>query len=187
MEILVLIRIVERKNFALLTMALLNVGMTLASQCIVPIVKYVKPTLTIVLRNALVLQLVSTKATHITKEILSLAKMDVINVLVHLARFLVLKTHVDAIMKELHTMKETLSLAKILVILVLALLDKSLVRKIPVGVIMKELHTMKEMLSLVMMDAILVLVLLGKSLVLKTHVDVIMKVTHTMKETLSPV
>jgi len=160
MEILVLIRIVERKNFALLTMALLNVEMTLASQCVVPMVKYVKPTLTIVLRNALVLQLVSTKATHITKEILSLAKMDVINVLVHLARFLVLKTHVDAIMKEKLTMKETLSLAAMVVIPVLALLDKSLVLKIPVDAIMKELHTIKETLSLAMMDATVAPVLL---------------------------
>jgi hypothetical protein len=173
MEILVLIRIVERKNFALLTMALLNVGMTLASQCIVPMVKYVKPTLTIVLRNALVLQLVSTKATHITKEILSLAKMDVINVLVHLARFLVLKTHVDAIMKELHTIKETLSLAAMDVILVLVLLVRFLVQRWPVDQIlanMKVTHTMKEIPSLAKMDATVVLALLDRSIVQKMHV-----------------
>jgi hypothetical protein len=123
----VLIRIVERKNFALLTMALLNVEMILASQYIVPMVKYVRPTPTIVLRNALVLQLqilASTKAKHIRKEILSLAKMDVINVLVLLDRYLVRKIHVDAIMKELHTNKETLSLAVMDAILVPVLLEK---------------------------------------------------------------
>jgi len=166
MKILVLIRIAERKNFALLTMALLNVEMTLATQCIVPMVKYVRPTLTIVLRNALVLQLASMKATHITKEILSLAKMDVINVLVLLVRFLVQRWHVEdqilANMKAVHIKKEILSLAKIDATVVLALLDKSLVRIIHVDAIMKELHTIKETLSLAMMDAILVPVLLDK-------------------------
>jgi len=62
------------------------------------------------------------------KEIQSLAKMDVILVLVLLVRFLVPKWHVEdqrrAIMKETHTMKETLLIAKMDAILVLVLLDK---------------------------------------------------------------
>jgi len=44
------------------------------------------------------------------KETLSIAKMDVILVLALLDKFLVRKTHVDAIMKVIHTVKETLSL-----------------------------------------------------------------------------
>jgi hypothetical protein len=44
------------------------------------------------------------------KETLSIAKMDVIHVLALLDKSLVLKTHVDAIMKVIHTVKETLSL-----------------------------------------------------------------------------
>jgi len=67
------------------------------------------------------------KAAHIMKEIRSLAKMDVILVLVHLVWFLVQKWHVDQIlanMKVKHTMKEIRSLAKMVVILVLVLPDK---------------------------------------------------------------
>jgi len=90
--------------------------------------KYVRPTLSIVLRNALVLPLASMKAAHIMKEIQSLAKMDVILVLVHLVWFLVQKWHVEdqilANMKVIHTMKEIRSLAKMDVILVLVLPDK---------------------------------------------------------------
>jgi len=44
------------------------------------------------------------------KEILSIPKMDVTNVLALLEMSLVRKTHVDAIMKVIHTVKETLSL-----------------------------------------------------------------------------
>jgi hypothetical protein len=69
------------------------------------------------------------KAVHTTQEIQSLAKMDVILVLVFLVWFLVQKWHVEdqiilANMKVTHTMKETLSIVKMDVILVLALLDK---------------------------------------------------------------
>jgi hypothetical protein len=122
--ILVLIRIAERTNFALLTMALLNVEMILVNQWIVLLAKYVRQTLTIVLRNALVLPLASMKAAHIMKEIRSLAKMDVILVLALLDKSLARKTHVDAIMKEIHTMKETRSIVPMDVILVLALMVK---------------------------------------------------------------
>jgi len=41
----------------------------------------------------------------------SLVKMDVIIVLASLAKLLVRKTHVDALMKVTHTMKEILFLA----------------------------------------------------------------------------
>jgi len=64
------------------------------------------------------------KETHTMKEIRSLAQMDVILVLAHLDKSLVLITPVVALMKETHIMKETLSLPMIHVILVPALLDK---------------------------------------------------------------
>jgi hypothetical protein len=56
------------------------------------------------------LLLVITKVVLTMKVTLSIAKMDVILVLALLDKSLVLKTHVDAIMKVIHTVKETLSL-----------------------------------------------------------------------------
>jgi hypothetical protein len=85
-------------------------------------------------------------------ETLSIAKMDVILVLVLLDKLIVLKTVVNqkpVITKVVPILKETLSIAKMDVILVLALLDKYLVRKTHVDAIMKVIHTVKETLSLV--------------------------------------
>jgi len=61
------------------------------------------------------------KEIHTMKETLSIAKMDVILVLVLLDKSLARKIHVDANTKATHTMKETLSIAKMDVILVLVL------------------------------------------------------------------
>jgi len=75
------------------------------------------------------------KVVHTIKETLSLAKMDVILVLVLLVRFLVQRWPVDRIlanMKVTHTMKEIPSLAKMDATVVLALLDRSIVQKMHV-------------------------------------------------------
>jgi hypothetical protein len=75
------------------------------------------------------------KVVHTIKETLSLAKMDVILVLVLLVRFLVQRWPVDQIlanMKVTHTMKEIPSLAKMDATVVLALLDRSIVQKMHV-------------------------------------------------------
>jgi len=64
------------------------------------------------------------KELTIMKETLSLVKMDVILVLAHLAKSLVLITHVVALIKEQTIMKETHSLPKMDATLVLAILDK---------------------------------------------------------------
>jgi len=75
------------------------------------------------------------KVVHTIKETLSLAKMDVILVLVLLVRFLVQRWPVDRIlanMKVTHTMKEIPSLAKMDATVVLALLDRSIVQQMHV-------------------------------------------------------
>jgi len=74
------------------------------------------------------------KVTHTMKETLSLAKMDVILVLVLPDKSLVRKIYVikPAITKAIHTMKETLSLATMDATVAIVLLDRSLVQKIRV-------------------------------------------------------
>jgi hypothetical protein len=109
------------------------------------------------------------------KEILSLAKMDVILALALLDKSLVPKTHANkhAIMKAAHTMKEIPSLAKTDVTLVLALPVKSLVPRTHANkhATMKVKHTMKEIHSHAKTDVIPALALLDKSIVAKTHAD----------------